>query len=62
MSARARATVRRWALSSLHGAELLAVLAAAVAAECPSLLLQTAATNPSTATASREPVRGTATS
>src|SRR4030095_15291001 len=53
---RARATARRWALSSLHGAELLGVLAdvvlVAVAAACPPLLLQPAATNANTATAS----------
>jgi hypothetical protein len=34
MSASARATPRRWALSSLHGAEFLAVPADAVAAGC----------------------------
>ena len=62
MSASARATVRRWALSSLHGAELLAVLTVVVAAECPPLLPQPAATNPSTATASaRAPVADGAT-
>src|SRR4249919_1532781 len=52
MSASARATVRRWALSSLHGAELLGVLAVAVAARCAPLLPQPAVTNPSRATAS----------
>jgi hypothetical protein len=52
MSASDRATARRWALSSLHGAEVLGVPAVAVAARCPLLLLQPAATNPSTATAS----------
>src|SRR5205809_598261 len=57
MSASARATVRRWALSSLHGAALLGVPAVAVAAECPPLLPQPAATNPRTTTASaRAPV------
>ena len=57
MSASARATARRWALSSLHGAELLGVLAVAIAAGCLPLLLQPATTNPSTATASaRAPV------
>jgi hypothetical protein len=41
----------------LQGAKLLGVLAVDVAAACPPLLLQPAATNPSTATASaRAPV------
>lgn len=52
MSASARATPRRWALSSVHGAELRGVLAVAIATGCPPLLLQPAATNPSTETAS----------
>jgi hypothetical protein len=52
MSASARATARCWTLSSLHGAELLGALAVAIAAGCPPPLLQPAATNPSTATAS----------
>lgn len=57
MSASARATARCWTLSSLHGAELLGALAVAIAAGCPPLLLQPAATNASTATASaRAPV------
>jgi hypothetical protein len=51
MSASARATVRRWALSSLHGADVLGVVAAALAAVRPALLPQPAATNPSTARA-----------
>lgn len=59
MSASARATPRRWVLLSLQGAELLGALAVAVAARWPLLLLQPAATNPSTATASaRVPVAG----
>ena len=73
MSASARPTARRWALSSLHGAEPRGVTADAVAAAgCPPLLPQPAATNPSTTTAStrapvadgghRQAVRRTATS
>jgi hypothetical protein len=57
MSTSARATARHWTLSSLHGAELLGALAVAVAAGCAPLLLQPAATNANTATASaRAPV------
>ena len=57
MSARARATPRRWALSSLQAAELLCVLAVGVAARCP--LPQPAATNAGRATASaRAPATG----
>jgi hypothetical protein len=57
MSASARATARRWALSSLHGAELLGALVVLIAARCPPLLLQPAAANASAATASaRAPV------
>ena len=53
MSARARATPRRWPLLSLHAAARVGVPAVGVAARCPSLLLlQPAAANPSTATAS----------
>ena len=60
MSVSARATVWRWALLSLHGAEVLGVLTVAVAAESPPLLPQPAAANPSTAPASaRAPDAGT---
>ncbi len=54
MSASARATARRWARSSLHGAALLALLATvvAVAVACPPLFPQAAGNNASTATAS----------
>src|SRR5436190_8761626 len=55
MSASARATVRRWALLSLHGAELLGVPAVGAATECPPPLPQPAAIKPSTATASTRP-------
>src|SRR5436190_4640262 len=57
MSAVARATVRRCARSSLHGARLLVVPAAAVAAGCPPPPPQPDATSASTATVSaRVPV------
>ena len=52
MSARARDTARRWAVVSLHGAELLGLLTVEVAAACPPLLPQPAATNPATETTS----------
>ena len=57
MSASARATVRRWVLSSLQGAGAVGVPAAAVAPEMPLLLPQPAATNARPATVSaRVPV------
>jgi hypothetical protein len=52
MSASARATVRRCARLSLHGARLVVVPAAAVAAGRPPLLPQPDATSASTATVS----------
>ena len=52
MSASARPTVRRCAPLSLHGAVARGVLSAEVAAGGLPLLLQAAAANPSTATAS----------
>src|SRR5262249_24799988 len=51
MSASARATVRRWARLSLHGASVVDVPAAGVAALCPPPL-HPAAANASAATTS----------